>query len=171
LHDDETKEVWEVKPISYMNKNSDRNKQMTEQLKGYLKNENKRGYILGNDKFMFMDYTVNTYGATPGEVYYTFYRDQDSRSQSTEPSTVASFTPAVEPQNINAGAISVNPDYQREATEPWLGGVSSRYDSQFTWADVVDVVVSIGQSLLYVGAIASYTAFMFYMVSSLVPGT
>jgi hypothetical protein len=73
-----TKEVWEVKPISYFS-NVLNHQDLLDQLTRYLADGNIAGHPLGNDVMFYGGYTVKIYSMVPGEVYYTFSRPPDPR--------------------------------------------------------------------------------------------
>ena len=73
-----TREVWEVKPISYFS-NASNHQDLLDQLTRYLADGNIAGHPLGKDVMYYGGYTVNIYSLVPGEVYYTFSRPPDPR--------------------------------------------------------------------------------------------
>lgn len=76
LYNPTTKEIWEVKPISYINPGTWRDKSLDNQLKKYLDDGTRMGHPLGNDTITYGEYTIHIYSEVPAKIYYTFERER-----------------------------------------------------------------------------------------------
>jgi len=141
-----TREVWEVKPISYAS-NLLRHRSLIDQLARYRADGNVNGHPLGKDVLHYGGYTVNIYSFVPGEVYYTFSRQRNPRVDRA-PATAPASTPAPATASAPAPAPAAIPSPVPGPPPPPAPELAPSYSSSDSsgadgWIIVVAVLFTI----------------------------
>ena len=105
LYNQFTKQIWEVKPISYKT-NALRARDLQLQLQRYYADGVRPGTPLGNDELTFGDYEVKIYSEEPTNIYYSFSKKVPIQ----DPEPVPVPVPAPE------ASKEKNKDYTKEVT-------------------------------------------------------